>query len=146
MNLSERLQATELLCLMRNAKASDVIEAFLGWLTEMRDKQKKAWEVVQEEDSKVQDFLHEMEFENNSKKRAVISTRLHESRRKRRDSKDLWQKLKPLSEFVREATNRNLIKMMKQLKVDLKAAEDFVNSERVYKPRVKEGGADGDNN
>ena len=135
MNLNEKLKQTELLCLMRNANASDVVQAFLDWLSEMRDKQEKSWQMVLAEDNKVQDFLHEMEFEPSSKKRAVISTRLHDSRAKRRVAKDTSKLLKPVTDFVREATSRNFIKMMKQLRTDLKSAEDFVFSERQYKPR-----------
>ena len=139
MVLTEKLRSSELLCLMRNANASDVVQAFLDWLSEMRDKEKTAMDVVQIEDSKVQDFLDEMEFEPSSKKRAVISTRLHESRVTRREQKDIYQKLRPLAEFVRDATNRGFIKTMKKLQTDLKSAEQFVASDRVYKPRVKEG-------
>lgn len=138
MNLEEKLQQTELLCLMRNAKASDVVGAFLDWLSEMKDKQEKSWQIVVDEDSKVQDFLHEMEFESNNKRRAVISTRLHDSRVKRRVSKDTSKLLKPVTDFVKEATNRNLIKLMKQMRSDLKSAEEFVFSQREYKKRGKD--------
>ena len=138
MNLEEKLQQTELLCLMRNAKASDVVGAFLDWLSEMKDKQEKSWQIVVDEDSKVQDFLHEMEFESNNKRRAVISTRLQDSRVKRRVSKDTSKLLKPVTDFVREATNRNLIKLMKQMRSDLKSAEEFVFGQREYKKRAKE--------
>ena len=138
MNLEEKLQQTELLCLMRNAKASDVVGAFLDWLSEMKDKQEKSWQIVVDEDSKVQDFLHEMEFESNNKRRAVISTRLHDSRVKRRIAKDTSKLLKPVTEFVKEATNRNLIKLMKQMRSDLKSAEEFVFSQREYKKRGKD--------
>lgn len=138
MNLEEKLQQTELLCLMRNAKASDVVGAFLDWLSEMKDKQEKSWQIVVDEDSKVQDFLHEMEFESNNKRRAVISTRLHDSRVKRRISKDTSKLLKPVTDFVKEATNRNLIKLMKQMRSDLKSAEEFVFSQREYKKRGKD--------
>ena len=125
---------------MLSADASTTAQAILDWLTEMRNRQEDAWKIVTEEDDKVQDFLHEMEFEANSKKRAVISTRLHDSRCRRREAKDTAKKLKPLAEFVREAQNRNLIKMIKKMQVDLKSAEEYVNSKRVYKPRgVKDG-------
>jgi len=140
MNLAEKLVSTELLCLMRNAEASDVMKAFLDWLTEMKQRQEDSWKIVLEEDGKVQDFLHEMEFETSSKKRSVIATRWHESRVRRRDAKDTSTKLKPLTDFVKEATARNLIKMMKKCVTDLKDKEMFIASERVYKPRAREGG------
>jgi leucyl aminopeptidase len=94
---------------------------------------------VIEEDSKNQDFFHELEFESDNKKRAVIATRLHNSRVRRRKAKDTSKKLKPVSDYIKEATARSHIKHLKKMAGDLKAAEDFVNGERMYKPRSKDG-------
>lgn len=136
MKLTEKLRHSELLCLMRNANASDVVRAFLDWLTEMKDKSESSWQVVLEEDNKIQDFLHEMEFEANSKKRSVIATRWHESRVKRRTAKDIAKKLKPICDFHKEASSRNLLKLLRKMLTELRSAEEFINSERVYKPRA----------
>lgn len=129
----------ELTALMKQAEASDVFRAFLDWLTDMDELRKKSWETVNIEDEKVKDFLHEMEFEPNNKKRAVIATRLHNSRLSRREAKDRVDLYKSVTDFIREATNKNLIKMMKKTMGDLKVAENYVYGEREYKPRVKEG-------
>lgn len=129
----------ELTALMKQAEASDVFRAFLDWLTDMDELRKKSWETVNIEDEKVKDFLHEMEFEPNNKKRAVIATRLHKSRLDRREAKDRVDLYKSVTDFIREATNKNLIKMMKKTMGDLKVAENYVYGEREYKPRVKEG-------
>ena len=94
-------------------------------------------EIVLTEDDKIQDFLHEFEFESNNKKRSIIATRLHNSRVRRRKAKDVSKKLKPVTDFTKEISNRNLAKLLNKMRGDLKAAEDFVNSERVYKPRSK---------
>ena len=126
-------------------KPSQVVKHFLDWLEDMRDEQEKAWNVVITEDSKVQDFLHEIELEPSSKKRSPIDTRFHNSRVKRRAAKDKAQCLKPIKDFVADATNRGFIKRLKKLQGDLKAEEDFVSSERVYKPRVN-GDSNGNNN
>lgn len=119
-------------------KPSKVIQSFLDWLAEMRDEQEAAWETVKKEDEKVQDFLHEIEFEKSSKKRALIDTRLHNSRVARRAAKDKSSALKPITVFVGDVTNRGFIKRMKKLQYDLKEQEDFLASERVYKPRAQE--------
>lgn len=133
----------ELTALMKQAEASDVFRAFLDWLTDMDELRKKSWETVNIEDEKVKDFLHEMEFEPNNKKRAVIATRLHKSRLDRREAKDRVDLYKSVTDFIREATNKNLIKLMKKTMGDLKVAENYVYGEREYKPRVKEGGDEG---
>ena len=130
---------TPLIEIFRERAASEVVATFLDWLKEMDELQKASWEIVVAEDSKNQDFFHEMEFETDNKKRAVIATRLHNSRVKRRAAKDMSKKLKPISDYIKEATAKSHIKHLKKMAGDLKAAEDFVNSERTYKPRSKEG-------
>lgn len=121
--------------IMRGRAGSEVVEAFIDWLKEMEELQKSSWEIVLAEDDKIQDFLHELEFESNNKKRSVTATRLHNSRVRRRKAKDTAKKLKPVTDFARETSARNLIKLLRKMAGDLKAAEDYVNSERVYKPR-----------
>jgi len=123
--------------IMRDRAGSEVVEAFIEWLKEMEELQKSSWEIVLTEDDKIQDFLHEFEFESNNKKRSIIATRLHNSRVRRRKAKDVSKKLKPVTDFTKEISNRNLAKLLNKMRGDLKAAEDFVNSERVYKPRSK---------
>ena len=66
--------------IMRGRAGSEVVEAFIEWLKEMEELQKSSWEIVLTEDDKIQDFLHEFEFESNNKKRSIIATRLHNSR------------------------------------------------------------------
>ena len=124
---------------MKEMNASDVFRSFLDWLTDMDELQKKSWETVIEEDARIQDFLHEFEFEKNNKKRTPIGTRLHRSRCKRRDAKDKVKLYKSITDFMKEATTRNFFKLMKKTMGELKSAEEFVYSDRVYKPRGKEG-------
>ena len=121
--------------IMRGRAGSEVVEAFLDWLKEMEELQKSSWEIVLAEDDKIQDFLHELEFESNNKKRSVTATRLHNSRVRRRKAKDVSKKLKPVTDLTKEISSRNLTRLLRKMAGDLKAAEDFVNSERVYKPR-----------
>ena len=123
--------------IMRGREGSEVVSAFIEWIKEMDELQRSSWEIVVAEDEKRQDFLHEFEFEPNNKKRSKIATRLHNSRVRRRKAKDTSMKLKPVSDFAKEISSRNLTKLLKKMAGDLKAAEDFVNSERVYKPRSK---------
>lgn len=129
----------ELTVIMKGMDASDVFRSFLDWLTDMDELQKRSWETVIEEDARIQDFLHEFEFEKNNKKRTPIGTRLHRSRCKRRDAKDKVKLYKPITDFMKEATTRNFFKLMKKTMGELKSAEEFVYSDRVYKPRGKDG-------
>ena len=137
---------TPLIDIMKSRNGSEVVEAFLDWLKWAEELQKASWEIVLEEDAKNQDFFHEMEFEQKCEKRSLIATRLHESRVRRRKAKDTSKKLKPVSDYIKEATARSHIKHLKKMAGDMKAAEDFVNSEREYKPRSKESDSNGNNN
>lgn len=115
-------------------KESEVIQCFLQWMEERKAEQDREWNVVVAEDSKVQDFLHEMEFEEDEQKRAEISKRLHESRVKRRKAKDRATLLKPLMLFASDANNRGYIKRLMKLEADIKFQEDYQESERYYIP------------
>lgn len=128
-----------LIDILKSRDGSEVVGAFLDWLKWADELQKSSWEIVIAEDAKNQDFFHEFEFESNNKKRAVIATRLHKSRVRRREAKDTSKKLKPVSDYVKEATARSHIKHLKKMAMDLKKEEDWVRSEREYKPRSKEG-------
>ena len=119
-------------------KASSVVDSFLTWLEDAKDDQEKAWTTVETEDKRVQDFLHEMEFEKDRKKRSLIATRLHYSRVKRRAAKDRAEELKPIRDFVSDVSNKGYLKRLKKLQCDMKAAEDRHAGERIYKPRVSE--------
>jgi len=137
---------TPLIDIMKNRNGSEVVEAFLDWLKWAEELQKASWEIVLEEDAKNQDFLHEMEFEQKCEKRSLIATRLHESRVRRRKAKDTSKMLKPVVDYIKEATARSHIKHLKKMAGDMKAAEDFVSGEREYKPRSKESDSNGNNN
>ena len=126
---------TPLIDIMKNRTGSEVVEAFLDWLKWAEELQKASWEIVLEEDAKNQDFFHEMEFEQKCEKRSLIATRMHESRVRRRKAKDTSKMLKPVVDYIKEATARSHIKHLKKMAGDMKAAEDFVNGEREYKPR-----------
>lgn len=137
---------TQLIDILKARDASEVVTAFLEWLKWAEELQKSSWQIVLDEDAKNQDFFHEMEFESNNKKRSVIATRLHNSRVRRRKAKDISKKLKPVTDYVKEATARSHIKHLKKMAADLKKEEDFVNGERTYKPRsTKEENNDGVN-
>ena len=137
---SKETQKTPLLEILCKHDGSEVVGAFLDWLKWAEELQKTSWDIVLQEDAKNQDFMHEMEFETRCEKRSLIATRLHDSRVRRRKAKDTSKKLKPVVDYIREATARSHIKHLKKMAGDLKAAEDFVNGERTYKPRSKNEG------
>lgn len=67
---------------------SEEIKRFLDFVEENRSIYNMAMESMKQEDKKLQDFLHAVEFEASAKERSKICTRLHKSRNARRRYKD----------------------------------------------------------
>ena len=121
-----------------SVKPSEAVKAFLDWLSEKEEEQKNAQKLYDKEDARVTDFLHEMEFEGNSKARAKIATRLHNSRVERRKAKDIADTLKPIKDFMYSMEAKTLNKKLRKLAADLQIQEDYVASAREYRPRVRD--------
>lgn len=60
-------------------KASEIISEFLSFLESSKIEYEDAYSDVGKEDSKVQTFLHDMEFASNKGERNKIATRLQQS-------------------------------------------------------------------
>lgn len=127
---------------MNDKEPSVILQEFLDYLTDCKKQYKEAQVVMQKEDSKRQDFVHAIEFENNCKKRSKIATQEHLSRKRRRAAKDKVLKLEKIVKFTESERNKAFINALKGLVKEQKNTEDYLKSDRIYKPR---GGATGDN-
>lgn len=127
---------------MNDKEPSVILQEFLDYLTDCKKQYKEAQAVMQKEDSKRQDFVHAIEFENNCKKRSKIATQEHLSRKRRRAAKDKVLKLEKIVKFTESERNKAFINALKGLVKEQKNTEDYLKSDRIYKPR---GGATGDN-
>ena len=120
-------------------KPSAVVDGFIEWMQDMKVEQEKNDALFKQEDGdRVNDFLHAIEFEKDNKKRAVIATEIHRSRKKRRVAKDRARALKPIREFVLDTSNKYFFKRLRKLQADLKKEEDYQAGEREYHPRVQD--------
>ena len=120
-------------------KPSVVVSAFIEWLQVMKDEQEDADATFKLEDGeRVKDFLHALEFEDDAKKRALIATQVHKSRKARRVAKDKARLLRPIKFFVTDTSNKYFFKRLKTLRDDLRTEEEYQGSERTYKPRAQE--------
>jgi hypothetical protein len=84
---------------------------------------------------KRQDFLHAIEFENNAKARSKIATQEHLSRKRRRSAKDTVQRYEKVVMFANSERNKPTLKALRGLIKEQKVVEEYLTSERVYKPR-----------
>lgn len=114
---------------------SERIEGLIGWIQECRRDYKAAEEAVKEEDKKVQDFLHAMEFAPDGRERNRIATRLHESRKERRRNKDRMQELEYIVNFCSGTEARKVIGNLSQLLGNQRKREEYLYGERHYNQR-----------
>ena len=67
---------------------SEILTNFLNYLDLCKTQYEIAYSEVGAEDNKVQTFLHDMEFAPSKADRNKLATRLHQSRKRRREAKD----------------------------------------------------------
>lgn len=116
---------------------SEKIKAFLDFVEESRKVYNLSLEGMKKEEKKLQDFLHAIEFEPNSKERSKICTKLHQSRKDRRRYKDLVELYEPVVQFFQEPQNKKTLDRMTQLLGSVRRVEKY-HRERTYTPKVKE--------
>ena len=123
---------------MKNTKPSERIEDFLNWIEASVAEYEEAYAIAGEEDKKVQDFLHAMEFADIKQERNRVATKLHQSRKRRRAAKDKVLELEKIYAFYKDQSNRPILKKLKGIIQNQKKTEEYLESERTYKPRVSD--------
>ena len=121
---------------MDKQRPSEIVQAFLDYLEACKNEYEVAYADVGEEDKRVQDFLHAMEFAPTRKERNKIATQLHNSRVARRIAKDKSQELEKIYKFYKDPANVPMLKKLRNLVKEQKRTEEYLESERHYKPRV----------
>lgn len=116
---------------------ADHLTAFLNFVDRCCADYRAAYEAVSTEDKRLQDLLHEMEFASDKAERNRAATKLQHSRRERRRNKDIMQMNELVVKFFDEKGNRDTLNRMRQLLGRQRKEEEFLFSERVYKPRMK---------
>lgn len=116
-------------------KPSDVIQAFLDYMVNCQKEYQAACTEMWNEDKKVQNFLHAIEFEKNCKERSKITTLWHISRNKRRAAKDKSLELERIAKFYSDKANKPFFDKLRSMVKDQKEEEKWLEGERVYYPR-----------
>ena len=131
---SERAESKGLSC--SDKEVSDVLQEFLNYIDQCRNAYQLAQGAVELEDKRLQDLLHELEFAENVNEKRRSGTKLQQSRRERRRQKDEVKRLRLLIEFFNDPANKSTLKKMRQLLGRQRKEEEFLNGDRIYKPRV----------
>lgn len=114
------------------------IESFLKLIEECESEYNLAFKLVGNEDKKLQDILHEMEFAPDKLTRNRIATKLHNSRVNRRKNKDIVTHNEEIVKFFRDQQNKNTLLKMKDLLTRQQKKEEYLNGDRQYRIRQEE--------
>lgn len=121
----------------QNASPAEELEGFLNFVDTCIGAYKIAYDAVNEEDRRLQDLVHAIEFAPDKSERNRAATRMQQSRRLRRKNKDIVQMNERLVKFFEDQNNRATLNRMRQLLGQQRKEEDFLKGKRVYKPRVE---------
>ena len=122
----------------REKTPAEVLEEFLQYIDRWEDKYKEAFEEVGKEDKRLQDLLHELELTSNAKEKNRAATKLRDSRKARRQSKNSVLMYENLIKFFQDAQNKKTLNQLRQLLGNQRRQEKMLMSERTYRPRVDE--------
>lgn len=122
----------------KESSPAKVLEEFLNAVAASKQEYQYAYDAVNEEDRRLQDLLHEVEFAPNKAERNRSATKLQQSRRRRREYKDMVKKNEKLVKFFEEQKNREILNRMCQLLGQQRKEEEYLASERTYKPRMSQ--------
>ncbi len=124
---------------MRNKQKTpaEQLSEFLNFVEQSYTDYQIASEALKEEDRRLQDLLHEMEFAADKAERNRVATRLQKSRRERRKNKDTVKLNEQVVRFFEEKPHRDTLNKMKQLLGRQRKEEEYLFGERVYKQKAK---------
>ena len=115
---------------------AEALEDFLSYYDSSVLEYRYACDIVSEEDKRLQDLLHAMEFAKDRSERNKVATRLQQSRKTRRNNKDLVKMNEKLVKFFEDQKNRDTLNRLRQLLGQQRKEEEYLLGERTYKPRV----------
>ena len=127
---------------MNVLKPSDVIENFLSYIEAVKAEYEENFAIVGEEDKRLQDLLHALEFAPNKQERNKIATQFQQSRKRRRKAKDKVLELEKIYEFQKDQANRPFMKKLKGALQQQKGMEQYLEGQREYKKRVGDENVD----
>ena len=116
---------------------AESLEDFLKFVDQCYQEYQIAQEAVSREDKRLQDLLHELEFAQEKGERNRVATKFQSSRRERRKHKDIVKRNELVVKFFEEKSHRETLNKLRQLLGRQRKEEEYLSSERTYKPRVK---------
>lgn len=123
--------------MQKDGLPSEQLTDFLNFIDACISRYIYAFDNVGQEDKRLQDLLHEIEFASNKAERNKAATKLQHSRRIRRENKDEAKLYEKIAKFFEEKENRNALNRLRQLLGQQRKEEEYLSSTRTYNPRVE---------
>lgn len=118
-----------------NSPAEQLTE-FLNFVDQCTAEYRLSCDMVSEEDKRLQDLLHRIEFSENRSEADKELTKLRRSRKQRREYKDAVKRYQLIVEFFNDQNNKATLNKMRQLLGRQRKEEEFLKGKRIYKPRA----------
>lgn len=112
------------------------LEAFLAFTKECQDTYQIAYACVGDEDKRLQDLLHAVEFTDNKYDMHNEALRLWESRRIRRKNKDISILYKEVAQYFQSAQGQKFLNELRQLLGRQRKQEEYLAGNREYRNRM----------
>lgn len=119
---------------------SKQLESFIKFAEDCQENYSIAYSCVGDEDKRLQDLLHALEFTDNKYDMHNEALKLWMSRRKRRVKKDAALLNREIAEYFQEGNGKKFLNELRQLLGRQRKAEQYLEGRREYRKRMPEGG------
>ena len=117
---------------------SEHIDDFLTFMRYVPSTYHAEEEILKHENELTQDYLHKLELGGlKCKERSKLATKLMQNRQRRREAKDTLSTLRPIYEWLQNATNEKAIRSLEKILGEVRKEEKHQKN-RYYVPRIEE--------
>ena len=115
---------------------SERLEEFLAFAKECVDTYQISYSCVGDEDKRLQDLLHSLEFTDNKYDMHAEALKLWESRKERRRNKDRALLHSVLAQYFQSASGQKCLDELRQILGKQRKEEEYLAGHREYRKRV----------
>lgn len=112
------------------------LETFMGFVDEAKLLYDLAQSNLKQEEQRKIDLEHEIEFSANDGECCKAARKFKRCRRARRTCKDMIKRYEQIVIFFQEPQHQKTLNQLRQLLGRQRREEEFLNSDRTYKPRT----------
>ena len=120
-------------------KPSEQLEDFLEFAKVCQEMYQISFSYVGDEDKRLQDLLHALEFTDNKYDLHNEALKLWNSRRVRREYKDTAKMYEAFAQYFMSPSGQKLLNVLRQLLGKQRKAEQYLEGHREYRKRFPDG-------